>query len=39
MVAPEVEFDVDPQYVKISWNALSAETDGGLPLLQYQIQI
>lgn len=39
MVAPLVVFDTDPTQVKITWTALSPALSGGLPLIEYQIQI
>ena len=39
MVAPSVEIDSDPKKVKISWLALPLETNGGLAIDRYIIQI
>ena len=33
MISPNVEIDLDPKLVRISWIALSSATNGGLPLL------
>ena len=35
MVAPTVEIDADPTFVKISWVELSAATNGGLSIDRY----
>jgi hypothetical protein len=39
MIAPNVQIDSQPTHVKFTWTPLTPDFDGGIPTLEYRLEI